>query len=123
VPGPAYPVMGVSGTLEVAGLAIWGVHLWRLMGRRPASVPAAPAAPPARITADLRVADIAEWYPALLEVFDRFGFKELRNPLLRRTLARRVTVRMACDLRHVPEDRFLEALNDALASPADIAAK
>jgi hypothetical protein len=120
VPGPAYPVMGVSGTFEVAGLAIWGVHLWRLMDRRPAD---APKARPARITPDLRVADIAEWYPALLEVFDRFGFKELRNPLLRRTLARRVTVRMACDLRHVPEDRFIEALNEALPSHAESAAK
>jgi len=30
----AYPVSGVSGILEFAGLAIWGVHMWRLMSSR-----------------------------------------------------------------------------------------
>jgi hypothetical protein len=110
VPGPAFPVMGLSGMFEVAGLAIWGIHLWRLLDRR-SEEGSGVAAPPGRITAEMRVSDIAEWYPELLEVFDRFGFKELKNPLLRRTLARRVTVRMACGLRHVKEEEFLEALN------------
>lgn len=117
IPSHAYPVMGMSGALEVAGLAVWGVHLWTLLGRRAAD--AAPrAVPPSRITSDMHVADIAEWYPGLLEVFDRFGFKELKNPLLRRTLARRVTVRMACDLKHVPEEDFLAALNSGLTRVA-----
>ncbi len=40
----AYPVAGVSGVLEVAGLALWGAHLWSVMGGRaryrlPAAVP------------------------------------------------------------------------------------
>jgi len=113
IPGTAYPIMGMSGTLEVAGLAVWGIHLWKLMGHRAAEAPAA-AAPPSRITADMKVSEIAEWYPALLDVFERYGFKELRNPLLRRTLARKVTVRMACDLKHVPEEEFLAALNGRL---------
>jgi len=121
IPGTAYPIMGASGTLEVAGLAMWGVHLWRLMGRRTAEPVVPPVPADGRITADLRVADLAERYPILLDVFERYGFKELRNPLLRRTLARRVTVRMACDLKHVGEEEFLAALNAALdaRSPAD----
>ena len=113
IPGTAFPVMGASGTLEVAGLAIWGVHLWRLLGRRTAELGGS-ALSPLRITADMKVSDIADWYPALLDVFERYGFKELRNPLLRRTLARRVTVRMACDLKQVREVDFLEALNGTL---------
>jgi hypothetical protein len=113
VPGPAFPVMGMSGTLEVAGLAVWGVHLWKLLGRRSAEE-TRPAGPPGQLTADMKVADIAEWYPDLLEVFDRFGFKELKNPFLRRTLARRVTVRMACDLKRVSQEEFLVALNREL---------
>jgi hypothetical protein len=28
----AYPIAGASGLLEVSGLAIWGSHVWRLMG-------------------------------------------------------------------------------------------
>jgi hypothetical protein len=107
-PSAAYPVMGVSGAFEVAGLALWGIHLWRLLGRR------APSAAPAgggRITADARVSDVVDRNPELLEVFDRFGFKELKNPILRNTIARRVTVRMACELKHVREEEFLDALN------------
>jgi hypothetical protein len=126
VPGFAYPIMGASGTLEVAGLAVWGVHLWRLLAPRGAPAPV-PVQPPGRITADLKVADIAEWYPGLLDVFELYGFKELRNPLLRRTLARRVTVRMACELKHVREEEFLAALNGALggasSAPEDAGGK
>ncbi len=33
----AFPVTGVSGLLELAGLTIWGVHLLRLMAVRPAA--------------------------------------------------------------------------------------
>ena len=110
IPGRAFPVMGASGMLEVAGLAVWGLHLWSLLGRRTAET-IGTTPPPPRITADMKVSEIAEWYPALLDVFDRYGFKELRNPLLRRTIARRVTVRMACELKHIGEEEFLDALN------------
>jgi hypothetical protein len=30
---PAFPVAAVSGLLEVAGLALWGLHMWKLMAR------------------------------------------------------------------------------------------
>jgi hypothetical protein len=107
VPGPAYPLMGISGAFEVAGLAIWGVHLWRLLAAR--AVPDATRGP---ITAESRVASIAEEFPQTLDVFEEFGFKELRNPILRNTLARKVTVRMACGLKHVDEEKFLAALRE-----------
>jgi hypothetical protein len=110
VPAAAFPVMGASGALEVAGLAVWGVHLWKLLGRRAeASSPMSDGS----ITADARVSEIVDRDPDLLEVFERFGFKELKNPVLRNTIARRVTVRMACELKHVPEEDLLKALNDA----------
>ncbi len=38
-----YPLVGVSGLLEVAGIAIWAVHLWRIMsGWRPVDEEPAP---------------------------------------------------------------------------------
>ncbi|MBI3857996.1 MAG: DUF1858 domain-containing protein, partial [Planctomycetes bacterium] len=107
-PGPAYPVMGLSGAFEVAGLAIWGVHLWRLMA--PVAAPAAPTRGP--ITPDRTAASIVEEYPQTLDVFEQFGFKELRNPILRNTIARRVTIRMACGMKQVDEEKFLAALRD-----------
>ncbi len=36
----AFPITGVSGLLEVTGLAFWGAHLWRVMGRRERVEPA-----------------------------------------------------------------------------------
>jgi hypothetical protein len=107
-PGAAFPIMGISGTLEVAGLAWWAFHLWGLLAPRP-SVEAAPSG---AITADRSVAAIADEYPGTLDVFEEFGFKELRNPILRRTLARKVTVRMACTMKHVDEGKFLAALRE-----------
>lgn len=44
------------------------------------------------ITAGDRVGDVLTLYPGLLDTFLSIGFKPLRNPLLRRTLARRVTI-------------------------------
>jgi hypothetical protein len=108
LPAPAYPVLGISGAFEVAGLAIWGIHLWRLLGARASEDPARGA-----ITAESRVAAIAEEFPQTLDVFEEFGFKELRNPILRNTLARKVSVRMACGLKHVDEEKFLAALRQA----------
>lgn len=112
-PGPAFPVMGLSGTLEVAGLTLWGVHLWRLMAPKAASAPASRGS----ITAERTVASIAEEFPKTLDVFERFGFKELRNPLLRNTIARKVTVRMACGMKHVDEEKLLAALRECAAAP------
>jgi hypothetical protein len=106
-PGPAFPLMGISGAFEVLGLAIWGVHLWKLL-----AAPTAPEAARGTITAESRVASIADEFPQTLDVFEAFGFKELRNPILRNTLARKVTVRMACGMKHVDEEKFLAALRE-----------
>jgi hypothetical protein len=111
----AFPVAGVSGLLEVTGLAIWGVHLWRVMAGRarlrgageqaPAVVPGEP------IVAAHRVGDVLDRYPALLDTFLDFGFTALTNPLLRRTVARLVTIDQACRRQGVDLTCFLTALN------------
>lgn len=48
---PAFALVGMSGVLEVAAFALWGVHLWRVMGGR--LVVAAPGhvMVPSRLTA------------------------------------------------------------------------
>src|SRR5262249_2480293 len=100
----AYPPIGLSGMLEVAGLAWWGVGLAGVMesGRRAAAVAGRPARlAPVRIEANHRVADILEWFPRTEDVFIRHGFTALKNAALRRTLARQVTVAQAAALRCV----------------------
>jgi hypothetical protein len=39
---------------------------------------------------------VLERYPATLEIFLRHGFTPLSNPLLRKTLARAITIEQAC---------------------------
>jgi hypothetical protein len=65
------------------------------------------------IGANCVVGDILEHWPGALETFLDFGFRPLANPLLRRTLARRVTIAQACRLLGVGEADLLAALNAA----------
>ncbi len=55
----AYPVAGVSGLLEVTGIGIWGLHLWRIMAGRHAA-PDTEVQRPSRITADDMVGRIVQ---------------------------------------------------------------
>jgi hypothetical protein len=111
----AFAAAGVSGVLEVVGLALWGAHLWRIMAGRayPAGPPAdaRPLAPDAAVEAGHLVGEVLDRDPELLETFRSFGFHPLANPLLRRTLARRVTIAGACRLLGVDQGRLLDALN------------
>ena len=63
-----------------------------------------------------RVSEILSEHPDLIDVFRKFGFHALANPVLRATLARRVTVEEACERHRVRTEEFLKALDDALAS-------
>jgi len=114
----AYPLVGISGLLEVAGLAIWGVHLWRIMnGWVPAAERETAPVRPTHITADDFPGRVVEWFPATLDVFLRHGLTPLANPLLRRTLGRGVTLRTAAAMRGIVLADLLRELNLA-AYPA-----
>jgi hypothetical protein len=117
----SFPFAGVSGILEVSGLAVWGIHLWSIMaGRipRPAedqdTVPSTGALKPgAPILSTSLVGDVLEVHPELLPVFLSFGFRPLANPLLRRSLARRITLDKACRLTGQDAQELVKALNKA----------
>jgi hypothetical protein len=117
----SFPLAGLSGLLEVTGLALWGVHLWRIMAGHHLEVPQRTRdqrytwlLPGAPIEASHRVGDILNQYPALLPTFLAFGFQPLANPLLRRTVARHVTVERACRVLNVNRDELLGSLNAQL---------
>ena len=110
----AYAPIGLSGTLEVAGLAWWGLGLIAVIQRgRGAELTAirTSAPRPDRIKAEHRVADVLDWFPGTMPVFRRHGFTALENRVLRRTLARQVTVGQAAALRRVELRELLDDLN------------
>lgn len=113
-----FHLVGISGVLEVAGLAWWGVGLVGIMrrGRRESRVA---GEKPDSIRGGHRVGDVLEWFPATLGVFVQNGFTPLQNPTLRATLARGVTLRTAANLCRVPLNRLLAELNDAVGIPGD----
>jgi hypothetical protein len=123
----AYPLVGISGVLEVSGIAIWGVHLWRIMnGWQPAAAPDAgaihdiSASPVPRITADDSPGRVVERFPATLPVFLQHSLTPLANPLLRRTLGRSITIRTAAAMRGISLEAMLAALNQSIQARASL---
>lgn len=96
----AYKVMGVSGAIEVLGLSLWAFELIANIraGKRLENQSTLVNISPRKleITANTKVGDVLAYYPQSLEIFVERGFTPLRNPVLRRTLARAITIEQAC---------------------------
>lgn len=108
-----FKLVGISGMLEWTALAIWAAHLGKVMlglgrYRQPGEMSFGPA--PRRIESTHRVAAVLAWYPELEPVFVAHGFDLIRNPLLRRTVARQVTLAQACRMKGVDVDALVDAL-------------
>ncbi|MCK6456372.1 MAG: DUF1858 domain-containing protein [Phycisphaerae bacterium] len=107
----AFPFAGASGILELSGIAIWGVHLWRIMdGWRPAGES---FARPTVITAEDRIGLVVEWFPATLPLLISRGFAPLANPVIRKTMARTISIRAAAAHHGVDLVELLAELNRA----------
>jgi hypothetical protein len=106
--GWAFPVTAVSAWVEITGLGIWAVDLWRTISTEwsPREVPVGVGIAP-----DSKVYDVITRYPETEEVFLRYGFSLITNPAARRVFARSVSLAQACRLKGVPLNEFLAALN------------
>lgn len=97
----AFSVMGFSGFIEVVGLTLWGyelfanMHAGKKLERETASLEGVGNGR-FQITPQTKVADVLSHYPQSLPTFLRHGFTPLSNPVLRRTMARVVTLEQAC---------------------------
>jgi uncharacterized protein involved in response to NO len=111
--GPAWlRVAGISGLLELVALLLFAWNFWRTMDAETADDRAAAEAPVA-IAPETRVGTLLEAYPALLPVFVGNGFAPLANPLMRKTVARGVSVAQACRMHGVDLEDFLDRLRSA----------
>lgn len=114
----SYALIGISGMLEVAGIALWSAHIISVIveGKRQEKV-TSPTESSERetiteIISGMKVAQVLEAFPETEQVFLRFGFDQITNPSMRRSAAKVVTLKMACSMRGVDEDEFVRALNE-----------
>jgi len=97
----AYSVMGFSGFIEVVGLTLWGYELFanmragKKLERETASLEGEGNGR-FQITPQTKVGDVLAHYPQSLQIFLHHGFTPLSNPVLRRTMARVITIEQAC---------------------------
>ena len=108
--GPFYPLMGISGFMEVTALSLFGYNIWKTVDKRmeEEALPSASAGP---IAKDMVVADVLRRLPPALDLLVSYGFTPLKNPIARRTLARAITLEQAARMQSVDLDRLLADLN------------
>jgi hypothetical protein len=92
----AYPIMGVSGFLEVIGLTLWGYELVANIRKGRLAKESLVHLQHFDITPRTKVGEVLARYPQSLEIFVSHGFPLLRNPVLRKTMARAITIEQAC---------------------------
>jgi hypothetical protein len=121
----AFPFAGISGVLEVTGLAMWGTHLWLIMAGRARVRRAVTTKSPddsletRSICANDSPGRVLDHFPQLLPTFAAHGFAALTNPQLRATVGRVITIEQACRRMGVDLDQFLTALNRARDAQPD----
>jgi len=108
-----FPVAGVSGLLEVTGLLIWGLHLAAIMtGQLQGNLAnEIPLQPNEQISGNHKVGDVLSLYPHLLDEFIVSGFTPLSNPVLRRTVAKSISIAGACRRVDINTEEFVKRLN------------
>ncbi len=103
-------VSGASGIVAAAGVCAASFSILGTLhaASRLDEEPIAPATIP--IAADVNVARLIAAHPEALPILVEAGFTPLANPVLRRTLARAVTLREACRMRSIDLEGILERL-------------
>ncbi|MDT7971374.1 MAG: DUF1858 domain-containing protein, partial [Armatimonadota bacterium] len=108
-------LVAAAGFVQWAGIILWADDLWNniVTGRRIAKEGMTIAEEITDITPQTKVATVLERYPQTLEVFLRYGFAPLANPVLRKTMARVVTIEQACRREGVDMEALLRDLRKA----------
>lgn len=112
----AFPVIALSGVLEVSALAWWALVLVATMIKGSAGAGENSEQQPAYLASYHTIGQTIAWFPQTRETLADMGFAPIRNPVLRRTLARRVTLAQAAAIGKVPLARLLDALNDRIGA-------
>ena len=106
-----YPLMGISGFIEYAAMFCFGINAWKTMQL---DVVEEAGEQITVATAGTNVYQLIKQYPQTLDILIGFGFKQLKNPILRNTLARTISLGQAAQINPVNLDDLLKELNAAI---------
>ena len=103
--------MGISGFIEYAAMFCFGINAWKTMqldAEEETTEQITVATP------GTNVYQLIKQYPQSLDILVGFGFKQLKNPVLRNTLARTISIGQAAQINPVNLDDLLRELNKTI---------
>ena len=108
----AFPIMGVSGFIEVVGLALWAYELVKnirvgIRLERGKLIDTTTGTRSFAIVPQTPVGDVLRCYPQTRDVFFSHGFAPVSNPELRRTIPRVATLEQACRREGIDLNKLL----------------
>ena len=103
-----YPLMGISGFIEYSAMFCFGINAWKTMQL---TVVEETGEQITVATAGTNVYQLIKQYPQTLDILVGFGFKQLKNPILRNTLARTISLGQAVQIVPVSLEDLLKELN------------
>ena len=109
-----YSLIGFSGWIELAAIGIFGYNVWKTMNAEDEDEIEEPQETLTEITGDTNIANAIDQYPETLDVFLEFGFKQMSNPVARKTVAKMFTIKQATKIHPVDVDTLLKALNEKI---------
>jgi len=109
-----YALIGFSGWIEFTAIGIFGYNVWKTMNAEDEDEIEGQQEALAEITGDTNIAIAIDQYPEILDVFLEFGFKQLSNPVARKTVAKMFTIKQATKIHPVDVDTLLKALNEKI---------
>ena len=109
-----YSLIGYSGWIEFVAIAMFGFNIWKTMNAEEDEDVEKPKEKLTVITKGTKISDVVEQYPETLDVFLEFGFKQLANPIARKTVAKMFTIEQATKIHPVEIDVLLKALNEKI---------
>ncbi len=109
-----YSLIGFSGWIEFTAIGIFGYNVWKTMNAEDEDEIEEPKEALTEITEDTNIANAIDQYPEILDVFLEFGFKQLGNPVARKTVAKMFTIKQATKIHPVEIDTLLKALNEKI---------
>jgi len=109
-----YSLIGFSGWIELAAIGIFGYNVWKTMNAEDEDEIEEPQETLTEITGDTNIANAIDQYPETLDVFLEFGFKQMSNPVARKTVAKMFTIKQATKIHPVEIDSLLKSLNERI---------